>query len=133
MSNGKNYRKKAKSLTQYAINNRLNPTDAESKIHSMLNKKNTGFRWTFERPYKAKYILDFFCAQAKLVVEVDGGYHFTRKQKDKDLNRDGILFIDGISVVRITNNEAIYKTNEIIQKIAIIANERFFKFQEIKI
>ena len=123
----KRSRKRAKALTKFASNNRINPTDAEEKMKSVLNKENTGERWTFERPWKGKYILDFYCAQAKLVVEVDGGYHLARRQKDKDLDRDGTLFIAGISVIRISNEEALNQTEKVLSKIIDMVRIRTFE------
>lgn len=123
----KREKKRAKALSKFASDNRLNPTLAEEKMKSLLNKKTTGERWTFERPWKGKYILDFFCPQAKLVVEVDGGYHLMRRQKDKDLERDGTLFLDGILVIRVSNDEAINQTEKILAKIIEIIKVRTFE------
>ena len=117
-------KKRAKALSKFASSNRLNPTLAEEKMKSVLNKKETGERWTFERPWKGKYILDFFCPQAKLVVEVDGGYHLMRRQRDKDLDRDATLFISGIFVIRISNDEAINQTDRVLSNIVDMVKAR---------
>lgn len=123
----KKSRLKAKALTKFASSNRLNPTDAEAIMKNVLTKSKTGERWTFERPWKGKYILDFYCPQAKLVVEVDGGYHLARRQKDKDLDRDGTLFLSGISVIRISNDDALYQTDKVLSKIIEMVNVRTFE------
>jgi very-short-patch-repair endonuclease len=49
------------------------------------------------------YIVDFYCHQAALVVEVDGGVHL--EQQDYDHNRDEFLQNQGLRVLRFTNHE----------------------------
>ncbi len=52
-----------------------------------------------------KYIVDFYCAQAKLVVELDGSQHYDPTEMDKDAARTAFLKGYDISVLRIPNNE----------------------------
>ncbi len=52
-----------------------------------------------------KYIVDFYCAQAKLVVELDGSQHFEKKGLESDKERTEYLKQFGVTVVRIPNNE----------------------------
>ena len=49
------------------------------------------------------YIVDFYCAQAKLVIELDGGGHYTAKQIEKDKFRTDYLESVGLTVLRICN------------------------------
>ena len=51
------------------------------------------------------YIVDFYCAKAKLVVELDGSQHFEKAHIEKDTERTNRLSAFGIQVVRIPNNE----------------------------
>jgi len=51
------------------------------------------------------YIVDFFCASAKLAIELDGSQHFDDIGKSKDLERDSYLDGLGIAVKRYSNNE----------------------------
>lgn len=51
------------------------------------------------------YIVDFYCAEAKLVVELDGSQHFEETGIENDLKRDGFLSGLGCEVVRIPNND----------------------------
>ncbi len=50
-----------------------------------------------------KYIVDFYCAKAGLVLELDGGRHYTAKQADKDESRTKELEAMNLKVVRICN------------------------------
>lgn len=56
-----------------------------------------------------EYIVDFYCAKAKLVIEIDGVRHFTKEGKKQDLRRDDFLRSLGITVMRFTNNEVTNK------------------------
>ncbi len=49
------------------------------------------------------YIADFYCAKAKLVIELDGGGHYTKEQKEKDNLRTKKLEERNLNVIRICN------------------------------
>ena len=50
-----------------------------------------------------KYIADFYCAQAKLIVELDGSQHFESENAEKDRERTAFFRQYGIRVLRIPN------------------------------
>ena len=52
-----------------------------------------------------KYIADFYCAQAKLVIELDGSQHFDQAGLAHDAKRDAFLQGYDITVLRVPNNE----------------------------
>ena len=52
-----------------------------------------------------KYIADFYSAQARLVIELDGGGHYTEEMRQYDLERSTFLESYGLKVIRIPNNE----------------------------
>ena len=52
-----------------------------------------------------KYIVDFYCAKAKLIVELDGSQHYEEKGIEYDAERTAFLEQYGIRVLRIPNNE----------------------------
>ena len=52
-----------------------------------------------------KYVVDFYCAKAKLIVELDGSQHFEDENIEKDLQRTEFLESYGLTVIRIPNNE----------------------------
>ena len=52
-----------------------------------------------------KYIADFYCAEAKLVVELDGSQHYNPEDQKKDQERTACLSGYDIAVLRIPNNE----------------------------
>ena len=52
-----------------------------------------------------KYIADFYCAEAKLVIELDGSGHYTEEVKEYDEGRTAFLEEYGLKVIRIPNTE----------------------------
>lgn len=64
------------------------------------------FRVLRQRPTD-NFIVDFFCAQLKLVIEVDGENHFTNESRDYDWERTQILEGYGLTVLRFTNDEVL--------------------------
>ena len=52
-----------------------------------------------------KYIADFYCAAASLVIELDGSQHYESINQSKDLERTAFLEGYGLTVLRIPNNE----------------------------
>ena len=52
-----------------------------------------------------KYIADFYSAEAKLIVELDGSQHYDEGNAEKDTQRTAFLEGYGLTVIRIPNNE----------------------------
>ena len=52
-----------------------------------------------------RFIVDFYCASAKLAIELDGSQHYENENAASDRERDRALNMLGISVVRYSNNE----------------------------
>ncbi len=50
-----------------------------------------------------KYIVDFYCAKSKLVIEIDGSQHYEDEGLEKDKQRDKYLQSLGLTVIRYTN------------------------------
>ena len=51
------------------------------------------------------FIVDFYCAEAKLVIELDGSQHYENSGMEKDAQRTAFLNKYGLTVIRIPNNE----------------------------
>ena len=52
-----------------------------------------------------RYIADFYCAEAKLIIELDGSGHYTEEGKQYDEERTAFLEKYGLTVIRIPNTE----------------------------
>ena len=84
---------------------RKTQTDAEDIIwQSLRNRKMLGFKFRRQHPLQ-KYIADFYCHEAKLVIEIDGGIHNQIENKEHDNGRSFELEELGITVIRFTNKE----------------------------
>ncbi len=91
-------------------------TPSETLLWQHLRKDISGFK--FRRQHAiGDYIADFVCLEQKLVIEVDGGYHFTESQQIDDRFRSEILLDKGFRVVRFTNEEVDYNPQEVIKRI----------------
>lgn len=92
-------------------------TRAEKLLWEKLrNKKVKGFKFRRQHPI-AIYIVDFYCHELKLVIEVDGKYHNKIEQRLKDKERTQFIQFQGLQVIRFTNEEIINDLNTVLQKI----------------
>lgn len=73
-------------------------------------KRLDGHRFRRQRVIEP-YIVDFYCPQAKVAIEVDGESHLWRSLEDRE--RDERLLETGVSVVRVTNDEVRYHLDEV--------------------
>ena len=59
----------------------------------------------FRQKVLGKYIADFYCAEAKLVIELDGAQHYEEQNEENDSLRTSFLESYGLKVIRIPNKE----------------------------
>ena len=69
------------------------------------------------------YIVDFYCAKARLVIELDGGGHYTCEQIEKDKLRTGELELMNLTVLRFTNLDIDKKFVEVCDYIDLIVKK----------
>ena len=73
-----------------------------------------------------QYIVDFYCADAELVIELDGSQHFTPEGKAHDKERDTYLNGLGLTVLRFSNQDIIHRFDGVckqIQKYILTSNK----------
>jgi len=103
-------------LKTYARELRVSATDAEQRIWYLLRNRNF-FDFKFRRQHPvAGYILDFYCADAGLAIELDGGQH--SEQIAYDAQRDAVLQQHGIHTLRFWNNDVLNNTEGVLMEIA---------------
>jgi very-short-patch-repair endonuclease len=96
---------------------RINATPEERKIWALLSR----FRPKFTRQHPiGRYIADFACRQAKLVVEIDGGQH---ADSARDTGRDQWLRDQGWRVLRLWNSDVRTNPNGAAEAILACAAE----------
>ena len=106
------------STHQYARKLRQKSTEAEKKLWSLLrNRQLKGKK--FRRQHAiANYILDFYCHECKLRIELDGNVHTTIGAKKYDTSRTVLLKEIGITVLRFWNGEVLQNTSKVLQVIS---------------
>jgi very-short-patch-repair endonuclease len=67
----------------------------------LKNRRLGGFKFRCQHPI-GPYILDFYCAEARLVVEIDGESHWSVDQADHDVRRDAYFRKMGIETLRLS-------------------------------
>jgi len=96
---------------------RQTATDAESYLWSILRNRRVNRR-KFRRQHPIQpYVLDFFCAELNLCIELDGGQHFDPEGQRKDAIRDAFLRARGIRTLRFTNFEMLRDTDTVLNVI----------------
>jgi very-short-patch-repair endonuclease len=98
---------------------RVNQTESEKLLWSRIrNRKLLGKKFLRQHPIffdlsgkETFYIADFYCHELKLVVEIDGEIHKYKKNKDEE--RDKILELLGLAVIRIKNELIMNSINEV--------------------
>ncbi|BAO56379.1 endonuclease domain-containing protein [Nonlabens marinus] len=106
-----------KHLEPFRKQLRKNLTPAEAYLWTYLQTgKLNGLK--FRRQHSIKnYIVDFYCAKHKLVIELDGNRHNEPVQKEKDNNRDSDVAALGISILRYENEYVFEKSPHILNVI----------------
>ena len=92
-----------KSLKSFRSTLRNKSTSAEAELWNILKSKRLDLR-KFRRQHSiGNYIVDFFCASEKLIIELDGNPHGEYHRIEKDIKRDQYLESLGFSVLRFEN------------------------------
>jgi very-short-patch-repair endonuclease len=103
-------------LKQPARELRENMTDAERCLWARLRLKHLGYVFCRQKPI-GDYIVDFYCPKAQLVVEVDGGQHFTEDTASNLRVRDEYMRSLGLTVLRFSNYEVLKNTDDVTEAI----------------
>ena len=103
-------------LKEFARKNRQNMTLAESVLWEELRGLDVGTRFNRQHVI-GDYIVDFVSQREGLVIEVDGGYHAERQQKEDDEARERDLEQMGFHFLRFSNEEVMYNTEEVLKQI----------------
>lgn len=92
-------------------------TEAEKILWSKLRQKQIDGH-KFRRQYSIMgFVVDFYCPELRLAIEVDGGYHQDKDQVDYDKARQQLLEALKIDFLRFTNNDIFIDIDLVVQKI----------------
>lgn len=91
-----------KQLITYSRQLCSNQTNAEKLLWQKLRKRQLGVRFQRQYVFDNKYIVDFYCASLKLIIEINGGQHNDNHQDDI---RDNYIKKRGYKILRFWNND----------------------------
>lgn len=104
------------AIRQFARELRQPLTPMEAALWRILRNRNLGFK--FRRQHEVDFfIVDFYCAEVRLCIEVDGDTHLNKEQQEYDAARTEYLESLGRKVIRFTNNDVRYNINTVVQEI----------------
>jgi len=112
---GMHYGASAK-LFENADKLRKSMTEPEKILWEYLRTKPEGFKFRRQHPIGI-YILDFYCHELRLSIEIDGGYHLSEEQKEKDSERTLYLNDLGIKEFRFKNDEVLNHRQRVVEKL----------------
>ncbi len=99
-------------------------SDAEVRLWvNLRGMRQSGLAFRRQSPL-GRYIVDFECRKAKLIVEVDGAQHDQADARAYDEARTAWLKSEGYEVLRFWNYDVLTRTDEIVQHIVRVARER---------
>jgi type I restriction enzyme R subunit len=105
-------------LSDFARSLRIKATPAESLLWQLLrNRRLLGFKFRRQHQF-GDYIADFYCHEARLVIECDGSVHDVNESWQHDRNRDLYLTGHGLRVLRFRNDEILNATDEVLAEIS---------------
>ena len=104
--------------TEFARLQRKTANEYESTLWQLLRNRQIR-REKFRRQHPiGEYTVDFYCAEIKLVFEVDGKHHFTNEGRRYDARRDEELKKRGIKVLRFSGKRIVLHGQEVLAEIA---------------
>jgi very-short-patch-repair endonuclease len=101
-----------KNLNKYANENRKAGNLSEALLWNELKRKQLGYMLTKQKPI-GNYIVDFYCKELKLVIEIDGDSHDNKIKYDK--KRDEYMNGLGIMVIRIEDIDVKKNMNTVLE------------------
>ena len=98
-------------------------TPPEIALWLALRSNEEGLR--FRKQHAAgPYVLDFYCAPARLTIEVDGASHNHGNRPERDATRDAWLIAQNIQVLRYPAREMLTNLDDVVRQITYVALQR---------
>jgi len=102
-------------MLDFARTLRREQTDAEILLWYLIRgRRLSGLRFRRQYPLPP-YVLDFYCDELSMAVELDGGQHNADSEVARDQRRDQFIRARGIEVVRYWNHDVLLKTEEVLE------------------
>jgi very-short-patch-repair endonuclease len=105
------------STQGYARELRLRATEAEQKLWSLLRNRQLKGKKFRRQHAVANYVVDFYCNEYKLAIELDGSLHADEAAKEYDKSRTALLTELGVTVLRFWNEEVMSDPGRVLRRI----------------
>ncbi|UNT60589.1 endonuclease domain-containing protein [Acinetobacter sp. ASP199] len=102
-------------LLEFAKSMRHTATDAEALMWQVLRAKRFMVLKFRRQQVIAPYIVDFYCHETGLVIELDGSQHGTAEKKEYDAERTKFLEALGLTVIRYWNHDILGRTDVVLE------------------
>ena len=104
-------------LAELARELRQKQTSAESLLWQLLrNRQLLGFKFRRQHQF-GEYVADFYCHEARVIIECDGAVHETNEQWHHDAERDAYMIGQGLRILRFTNEQILLDTERVLRDI----------------
>ncbi len=91
-------------------------SDAEAAVWWLVRSRNLGVKFRRQHPI-GRFVLDFYCPELRLAIEVDGSQHAEDAARARDAARSVALRQQGIRVIRFTNLEVLLESEAVAEAI----------------
>ena len=96
---------------------RANSTDAERLLWQKIRRKQLKDYQFYRQKNIGNFIVDFYCPSARIIVEIDGGQHYSDEGLRKDRDRDNFLASFGFAVLRFSDEEVLTNIDAVLERI----------------
>ena len=83
----------------------------------LKNRQLGGFKIRRQHPIAYNYITDFYCAEKKMIIEIDGSVHLDKEVQINDKYRESYLILSGYHVIRFTNQKVMQDIEAVLVSI----------------
>jgi very-short-patch-repair endonuclease len=105
------------TIVRAARQQRQQSTCAEETLWDALRSRRlAGLKFRRQHPYE-RFVLDFFCVELQLAIELDGDIHNDPDQAARDAERTEFLLARGIRVLRFKNEQVESELETVLEKI----------------
>ena len=104
-------------LKKYSRRLRKEMTDAEKLLWSRIKGKQLKGLQVYRQKPIGRFVVDFYCPKAKLVIELDGGQHYSQELRAKDEERDRYMMTQGLKTLRFSDNEVFENLTGVLEEI----------------
>ena len=95
----------------------------EILLWRQLRLRPGGFRFRKQHP-AGPYVMDFYCAEARLCIEVDGAFHAIGDRPERDAKRDDLLARHGVETLRIAASDVLRDMDAVVTWVVATATAR---------